>query len=666
MPADRPPSGDSEDAGLPRRPGDIVGDRYRVVRVLARGGVGVVFEAEHTFIERRVALKMLLPRLAGGEAQVQRFIREAKAAAQLSHPHVVDVVDMGRDPRDGALFLVQSLLISEDLEQRLERAARIPPGQLVDLLLPILDALRFAHERGVLHRDLKPSNIFLVAAPGGGFVPKLIDFGAIKRMDGADDWLKLTQAGAFVGTPIYMSPEQIRGEALDARADIWSLGVIMHRALTGELPFETASVARLFDLILTSRAPRIDDPRVPPHLAAVVHRALAPAREDRFPSVAALIEAITAPAAEARRSTPPESEERTIIDDTLQTHLQKASRREWPVVLAPRPALIPPVSGDLTNVPAENERVEDSFDDSVPEETATFEHARVRSPTMRVVAEPTPTPAPHAVRRPVVLAGPSRRAARTTWKKPVRMGLTSAPRGADDELLRGVEKALGDNWTLQRFASYSNLVDALCEDDIELAWLPPVAYLRARKLGPVHLLLALARGGRASYGSAIIASERAGISSLPDVRGKRVVWVDVWSAAGYLMPRGVLRDAGLDPAQVFASQSFVGSHGAVLDALEAGRADLGATYCTLDDDGALVAAPWTDRPSLRPIALSGAIPGDAICAAGELSLKDAEAIVEPLLTLSTDPAGASLLRKLFGTERFAEVDGSYYQALEGV
>ncbi len=219
---------------------------------------------------------------------------------------------------------------------------------------------------------------------------------------------------------------------------------------------------------------------------------------------------------------------------------------------------------------------------------------------------------------------------------------------------------------MKRFPSYSTLVDALSEDEIELAWLPPVAYLRARKLGPVHLLLALERAGQTSYGSALIAPRRAGIRSLADVRGKRVAWVDVWSAAGYLMPRSVLREAGLDPAQVFASQAFVGSYAAVLDALDAERADVGATFCSLDDDGGLVAAPWVDHPGIEPIALSGAIPGDAICACGELSLEDAEAMVSPLIALSAEPEGAALLRRLFGTERFAEVDPSYYQVLEGV
>ncbi len=145
-----------------------------------------------------------------------------------------------------------------------------------------------------------------------------------------------------------------------------------------------------------------------------------------------------------------------------------------------------------------------------------------------------------------------------------------------------------------------------------------------------------------------------------------MAWVDVWSAAGYLMPRSVLREAGLDPAQVFASQTFVGSYPGVLEALDEGRADLGATFCSLDDAGALVAAPWLDHPGIAPIALSGAIPGDAICAGGELSIADAESMVGALIALSAKPDGAALLRRLFGTDRFAEVDPSYYQVLEGV
>ena len=163
----------------------------------------------------------------------------------LEHPHIVEILDMGCDTEDGALFLVQSLLAGEDLEQRLERAPPLDPEEVIEVFLPILDALRMAHQHGVVHRDIKPSNIFLVATPSGEVVPKLIDFGAVKLLDEAADGLKLTRKGSIVGTPVYMSPEQLRGEPLDARSDIWSLGVVMYRSLTGHLPFQASTFAAL-------------------------------------------------------------------------------------------------------------------------------------------------------------------------------------------------------------------------------------------------------------------------------------------------------------------------------------------------------------------------------------------------------------------------------------
>jgi ABC-type phosphate/phosphonate transport system substrate-binding protein len=582
-----------------------------------------VYEAEHTWTGRRVAVKMLLTRDEDGEARMERFRREARSAARLEHPNIVDILDMGRDAEDGALFLVQGLLVGADLEQRLERSPPLSAEELVTVLLPILDALRLAHRHGVLHRDIKPSNIFLVASSSGEIIPKLIDFGASKCLDDGPELLRLTQSGLIVGTPIYMSPEQLRGEPLDARTDIWSLGVVMYRVLTGRLPFNAVNITMLVNQILTVHAPPIEHRGVPRRLAAVVHRALATDRQERFSSVAAMIDALEA--------------------------------------LVHRSSHFPPIPEELTNVPAENERMEEPVDGRPP---APAGGPRAQGP-FHVVAEPTPTPAPQAIRRARVLAVPARRAGRAPWRGQVRMGLAAPPLAGSDVLPR-LEQVLGGRWSLRRFPSYSTLVDALCEDEIELAWLPPVAYLRARRLGPVHLLLALERGGDIAYGSALVVSDQAGIRALPEIRGKRVAWVDVWSAAGYLMPRGVLRDAGLDPAQVFASQAFVGSYAAVLDALESGRADLGATYCSIDEHGALIAGPWSERPGLRPLALSGAIPGDAICAAGELSVEDAEAMVEPLIALSTLTEGQTLLRRLFGAPGFAEVDPSYYQVLEGI
>ena len=413
MAAGRHHSSEGSTAGIPRAPGAIVGDCYRIVRVIARGGTGVVYEAEHTWTERRVAVKMLLPRHAGGEQQTRRFRQEAKSAARLVHPNIVEIIDMGCDGEDEALFLVQGLLVGEDLEQRLERSARLRPDDLVRVVLPILDALRLAHQQGVLHRDIKPSNIFLVAAGGREVVPKLIDFGSSKRLDDAADGKDLTQAGLLVGTPVYMSPEQIRGEVLDARSDIWSLGVVMYRALTGRYPFDTKSFGILFGQILNAQVPPIDLPEVPRRLVSVVHRALSLAREGRFPSVDAMIEAIEAPPSSPRRnaSLPPDSDEQTVIDTALAAQVLRE---------VGDCSLRSPISDELTNFPAENERIEDAGDDR---------HV------MRVVAEPTPTPAPYTVRKPLVLAAPARHAGLPPWRGYVRMGLVASPRHVDGDLL---------------------------------------------------------------------------------------------------------------------------------------------------------------------------------------------------------------------------------------
>ncbi len=486
MSADQPQLAGEWDTAIPRLPGAIVGERYRILRVIARGGTGVVYEAEHTWTERRVAVKMLLPSTSGGAGQVLRFRQEAKSAARLVHPNIVDIIDMGCDGEDGALFLVQGLLVGEDLEQRLERGPRMGAEELLGVVRPILAALRAAHERGVLHRDLKPSNIFLVAGSGGEVVPKLIDFGASKRLDEGADLLRLTQNGALVGTPIYMSPEQLRGEVLDARSDIWSLGVVMHRALTGRHPFDAPSFAVLVNQILAFRVPAISDPAVPRALAAVVHRALATHRDERFPSVAAMLEALDAPEearAPARGKPEAAAEDSTLVEAGLHKELHDLRQQR----AAQRPSDVPPISDELTNVPAENERVEESVDEPTavfgagapgparhPARTADPDAKRSSRPhVVRVVAEPTPTPAPHAIRKRPTLVVPGHRPARAPWRGHVRLGLVVTPKIAGGDALRKLVATIDGRWSVKRFASYSTLVDALCEDEIELAWLPP-------------------------------------------------------------------------------------------------------------------------------------------------------------------------------------------------
>jgi phosphate/phosphite/phosphonate ABC transporter binding protein len=247
------------------------------------------------------------------------------------------------------------------------------------------------------------------------------------------------------------------------------------------------------------------------------------------------------------------------------------------------------------------------------------------------------------------------------------MGLVPSTTGPqDDAVLHQLQFALGRAWRVTRFGTYAALVDAIREGELELAWLPPVAYLRASRSSEVHLLLGLVRSDSASFASTLFAAAGGGITTLADLAGRHVAWVDAWSAAGYLVPRGMLRAAGLDPERLFASQTIAGSHAAVLDAVRTGLVDVGATYCSVDAQRRLVRAPWGRDPGLKAVACSEQIPGDAICAAGALPLEQARELVRPLQALAEQPATAALIAQVFGAERFTEVDAGHYAQIARV
>ncbi len=238
--------------------GQTLADRYQVIEALSAGGMGMLYTARHVWTRREVALKVIQPGLLSDASVSARFLREAQSAAQLDHPNVVDVLDMGRT-EDGLVFMVLEMLEGETLKQRMRRG---PMGarEAVQLLEPIMDALVYVHERQLVHRDIKPSNIFLAKTPRQGVVPKLLDFGLVKILDDAkagaakgagvrslssssfDTSAKkqVTRKGYFLGSPFYMAPEQARGEAsIGPAADVWSMGVVLYEALTGKRPFQT-------------------------------------------------------------------------------------------------------------------------------------------------------------------------------------------------------------------------------------------------------------------------------------------------------------------------------------------------------------------------------------------------------------------------------------------
>jgi eukaryotic-like serine/threonine-protein kinase len=275
---------------MAHQPGQLVTDTLKLVRLLGKGGMGSVWVADHLTLECQVAVKLVSAAFVGEEQMVARFTREATAAAQMRHPHVVQILDHGIT-LDGVPFIAMELLDGEDLAKRIGRTGRVGLSEMTTILRHTGKALGKAHAAGIVHRDIKPDNIFLLDLDGELFV-KVLDFGIAKQLGG--DGRAITGTGAMLGTPYYMSPEQAAiSSSVDHRCDLWALGVVAYQALTGKLPFEADTVGGVLLAIARGTFPPVTmrDPDLPPALNAWFARALAVKREDRFSSAKEMVEA---------------------------------------------------------------------------------------------------------------------------------------------------------------------------------------------------------------------------------------------------------------------------------------------------------------------------------------------------------------------------------------
>jgi serine/threonine-protein kinase len=270
-------------------PGDLVDGKYRIVRLIGEGGMGVVYEARHEHLGTSVALKFLHPDLAQRPVLVARFLQEARVSASIKSPHVTQVIDVDQTP-EGAAYLVMELLEGESLEKRLERGAPLPIAEAVDIAVQILSALEVAHREGIVHRDLKPDNVWLTPAPSGPHV-KLLDFGIAKLKRSAEFRAVTTRPGSMMGTPAYMAPEQaISADQVDQRADLYSLGVILYETLCGSRPVDAEEPQQILERLVRGEVHplRSKNPNVPPALASIVDRMVAPNPDERPPSAEAV------------------------------------------------------------------------------------------------------------------------------------------------------------------------------------------------------------------------------------------------------------------------------------------------------------------------------------------------------------------------------------------
>jgi eukaryotic-like serine/threonine-protein kinase len=276
-------------------PQELVAGKYRLVRLLGRGGMGSVWEGIHTSLGTRVAVKFIEAEYAGSAEARHRFENEARAAATLRSKHVVQVYDHGVTP-GGNAFIVMEFLGGEPLDKRLDRVGRLSPQDTSRIVLQMCRALAKAHEAGIVHRDLKPENVFLVWDEDDAMdIVKVVDFGIAKFTDKAMGVSSSTRTGSVLGTPFYMSPEQARGlRSVDYRSDLWSVGVIAFRCMTGRLPFEGEAVGDLLVKICTAPLPVPSQwaPGLPPGFDDWFVRALNREPAGRFNSAPALAEAL--------------------------------------------------------------------------------------------------------------------------------------------------------------------------------------------------------------------------------------------------------------------------------------------------------------------------------------------------------------------------------------
>ena len=334
----------------PDRIGQVLLGKLRVLRHLGGGGMGDVYEVEHMLTHHRRALKIVRAELARQPRYVERLLREASVAGRLKTPFVAETLDAGR-LEDGSAYVLMELLSGRSLYDVLELDPRLAQRRVANILCQVAEGMGVAHAAGIVHRDLKPENVFLVGDEHDDRV-KILDFGISKIDDPlAQPATRLTREGAVVGTPFYMSPEQAAGREVDARADIWAMGVIAYEALTGKLPFNGSTVGEVMMLIASGNYPPIltRRPDVDPRLCAVVDRALRPDPRDRYESAEAMRRdlvqfATNEPAARAKTISDGPRE----VPQEVKRAIPRASPAPEPVARS-SPSIDPPPAASLSS-----------------------------------------------------------------------------------------------------------------------------------------------------------------------------------------------------------------------------------------------------------------------------------------------------------------------------
>lgn len=578
--------------------------RYRVIQLLGRGGMGDVYLASSQGVagfEKQVVLKVLRPQ---GRHALD-LLREAFIGVTLEHANIVQVLDLGE--HEGRYFIVmeyvRGLSFGQLLADAEARGFRVPQRLTVRVLGHVADALVHVHSvgDGIIHRDVSSSNVLLSL---DGRV-KLADFG-VATLTG-----ELKPSAGIVGKPGYLPPEAFDGAPPTQAWDVYALGVVLWKALAGRDPFRGENAASIRTAVLAGPPPFPADTGLPADLVAVAERAIAADPERRFPTAAALRSALDA----ACPAEPGDLE------------LHRTYMREC-------------LAGESSP-----ERFKRNTEPSASRPSAS-------------ASRDTPLP------RLSISDAPTMDAA----IQPIRIGLSQAggsgwARGEGERLAARLASRVDRPVVSVVLADYRSLVDTLSTGALDLAWMPPVAFVEAERHGARALAVA-SRLGKTTYFSALIARADADISTLADLRGKTIAWVDRDSASGYLFALAELVRAfgGTEP---LGKQHFVGSHRAVCEAVADGWAAAGATYAVLDERGEVATSGWHERLGARAceikvVSFTRKIPGDNVAARPGLDPEVKKRLSRALVDLSGDDEGRKILGDVFHAEALVPAPGDIY------
>src|SRR5882762_123407 len=291
MNGDGPPASGSVPQQSPSLVGQVLDGRYRIIRKLGEGGMGEVFAAEHVHIEKRFAIKLLRPEIVSNPEAVIRFRQEARSSSSIGHRNIIAIEDFGQLP-DGRIYMCMELLNGAALNDMITQPMGV--DRLLNILIQTGHGLAAAHFKGIIHRDMKPENVFVTIGANGEDVPKLLDFG-IAKVAGNDGQNNLTRTGTIFGTPFYMAPEQALGNPVDARTDIYAVGVIMYEIFAGSLPFQGESFMGILTQHITTEPEPVAQRaakagrQLPPGLADVITRCMQKNPAQRFAAMDELV-----------------------------------------------------------------------------------------------------------------------------------------------------------------------------------------------------------------------------------------------------------------------------------------------------------------------------------------------------------------------------------------